>query len=350
VASCGLNEPARCASAPAAFPRRLRPTMPAIPTLIAEKPSYSRGPDGRYPFGVASFQQTLGELKKQTLATSTMAQTMGRRADAPRTYHAAHSSFTEIDAVRNQESGYRKRQEDNRQEEERINLSKAYKIEKQRFEAEWASRIEEVERDCEEKERVLKEVHEIAKAAVEKDIATRIGKMRYKGSSVLLGMEDTERKLANANEFREAAEVAARCNKQRIFELAEFERTKALAGGRPRNICETTQAAEMRNLIQKSHSLRMTVRREKDEAFKVFKQKYRNLEADLSHAHAIEYSLRAEVGPVQTNKARSTQSSTFRGTLKYESLAGTKFDVPDVSMLEPIPAEALKFRPGDPLI
>ena len=26
------------------------------PALIAEKPSYSRGPDGRTPFGVARFQ------------------------------------------------------------------------------------------------------------------------------------------------------------------------------------------------------------------------------------------------------------------------------------------------------
>ena len=30
-----------------------------------------------------------------------------------------------------------------------------------------------------------------------------------------------------------------------------------------------------------------------------------------------------------------------RGTLKYESLAGTKFDVPDVSSLAPIPANEL---------
>ena len=39
----------------------------------------------------------------------------------------------------------------------------------------------------------------------------------------------------------------------------------------------------------------------------------------------------------QSHKSRSTNSSTFRGTLKYESLAGTKFDVANVSSLEPIP-------------
>ena len=73
----------------------------------------------------------------------------------------------------------------------------------------------------------------------------------------------------------------------------------------------------------------------------MFKQKYRNLEADLEHSHKIEWHLRPEIGGIQTHKSRSTQASTFRGTLKYESLAGTKFDVPDVSKLEPIPDKAM---------
>jgi len=321
----------------------------AIPTLIAEKPSYSRGPDGRYTFGVASFQTTIGDLKDQTLDMSTTAQTMGQKSDAPKAYLSAGTSFAEIDVVRQQELAFRKREEQSRQDEENTNLSKAYKIEKSRFEAEWAQRIEQVERECDEKERILKEVHEIARRAVEKEITKKIGSMRYKASSVLLGMEDTERKLARANEFKEAAEVASRCNKQRTFEQGEFERAKSIAGTRPRITCNEQQTTEMRNLVQRNHSVRMSVRREKDQAYTIFKQKYRNLEADLLHSHAIEYSLRPEIGPVQTHKTRSTQSSTFRGTLKYESLAGTKFDVPDVSRLEAIPDAALKFTPGEPL-
>ena len=98
----------------------------------------------------------------------------------------------------------------------------------------------------------------------------------------------------------------------------------------------------MRNLLQKCHALRVAVRREKDQAFEVFKQKYRNLEADLGHAFALEFPLgdyRAEVGEVHAYPSRSKQSSTFRGTLKYESLAGTKCDVPDVSSLAPIPSD-----------
>ena len=59
----------------------------------------------------------------------------------------------------------------------------------------------------------------------------------------------------------------------------------------------------------------------------VFEQRCRNLDADLSHAHAIEYHLPAEVGRVLAYPSRSAHSSTFRGSLKLDSVAGTKFDV-----------------------
>lgn len=119
------------------------------------------------------------------------------------------------------------------------------------------------------------------------------------------------------------------------------ERALEEAGSHPRAALTEAQEAEMRNLMQRCHSMRVAVRREKDQALEVFKQKYRNLEADLKHAHEIEFSLRPEIGAVQSHKSRSTQSSTFRGTLKYESLAGTKFDVAHVSTLEPIPDQSI---------
>ena len=81
---------------------------------------------------------------------------------------------------------------------------------------------------------------------------------------------------------------------------------------------------------------RVEARRKQGKALDVLKQKFRNLETDQSHAHAIEFHLQAEIGPVQTHKSRSSQASTFRGTLKRESLVGTKFDVPDVSKMVPV--------------
>lgn len=320
--------------------------MPAD-TLIAEKPSFSRGPDGRYVPGVESFQQTLQELRTETFGKSSLARSMGRGTQSARDYMQAHASHGQIAVVRKAENTFRVKEEHTRQADERANLAKAYKIEKVRFEEEWAGRVAAVEAECAEKERVLLEVHEVARADCEKQIEKDIGRMRYKATSTLLQLEDTEKKLVRLNEYKEAAEVSSRAHRQRTIEQAAFERSKSHVGSRPREVLTEMQEAEMRNLMQRCHSLRVAVRREKDQAFEVFKQKYRNLEADLGHSHAIEFSLAPEMGAVQTHKSRSTQSSTFRGTLKYESLAGTKFDVPDVSSLPPIPASEMRPTPTD---
>jgi hypothetical protein len=104
-----------------------------------------------------------------------------------------------------------------------------------------------------------------------------------------------------------------------------------------------------RSLQQKNHSLRVKVTREKEVAFEIFKQKYRNLEADLTHSHAIEFqsTIRPEIAPlVQAHKSRSNTSSTFRGTLKFESLVGTKFDCAGVATLPDIPIEETRKLEG----
>lgn len=280
-------------------------------------------------------------LRDQTKQTSTLARTAGRGLQGARDYQSAHTTHAQIAVEKSKELDFRKKEELSRQGDERTSLSKAYKIEKGRFEAEWADRIAAVEADCAEKERVLREVHEVMRTDTEKEIDKKVATLRYKATSTLLQLEDTERKLARLDEFKQAAEVSARAHRQRTLETAQYERNKAVAGSRPREALIQLQEVEMRNLLQKCHSLRVAVRREREQAYEVFKQKYRNLEADLAHAHAIEFSVRPEIGAVQANQSRSMQSSTFRGTLKYESLAGTKFDVPDVSTLPPIPDEAV---------
>jgi len=160
-----------------------------------------------------------------------------------------------------------------------------------------------------------------------------VGKMRFKKTSTLLQLEDTEKKLARFHDFRQATEVMSRAERQRRLEEAEFTKRREVAQRKPLDELVVRQDAEMRNLMQKCHGMRIAIRRERDAAFEVFKQKFRNLEADQTHAHAIEVSTPAEIGEVQSHKSRSMTASTFRGTLKYESLAGTKFDVSDVSKL-----------------
>ena len=68
-----------------------------------------------------------------------MALSMGGRSNAARSYLMANTSFAQISVVRQQEAAFRKKEEDGRQADEKGSLGKAYKIEKGRFETEWAA-------------------------------------------------------------------------------------------------------------------------------------------------------------------------------------------------------------------
>ena len=135
---------------------------------------------------------------------ATLARSVGRGASASRDYMQANDSFNQIAVVQQAERDWRKREEAKRQVEEREQLTKAYKIEKGRFEAEWDDRMAGVEADISEKIRVLQEVHDVARADVERGIEKRVANMRYKATSTLLQLEDTERKLARLDEFKQA--------------------------------------------------------------------------------------------------------------------------------------------------
>ena len=222
-------------------------TMPhSLAAPIVERPSFSRGPDGRTPYGVASYQKQIEDLKSDTSKNATMAKTATRRIDAAKSYMTAAATFGQIATVRQKESEFRVKQEEARQKEETLNLQKSFKIERQRFEAEWQRRAEEVDKQCKEHERVLAEVHQIATVASEKRIAAEQEGMRFKASSDLLSLQDTEKKLSGAHEFKDASEVATRSFKLKAIEEARFDRSKASYATKPREELAARQIAEMR--------------------------------------------------------------------------------------------------------
>ena len=190
-----LSESALPCSSPSAGGLPLRSlevsdTMPhSLAAPIVERPSFSRGPDGRTPYGVASYQKQIEDLKSDTSKNATMAKTATRRIDAAKSYMTAAATFGQIATVRQKESEFRVKQEEARQKEETLNLQKSFKIERQRFEAEWQRRAEEVDKQCKEHERVLAEVHQIATVASEKRIAAEQEGMRFKASSDLLSLQ-----------------------------------------------------------------------------------------------------------------------------------------------------------------
>ena len=326
-------------------------TMPED-ALAAEKPSFNRGPDGRTPFGVPLYRSRITALADEAMQCSGRGQ-----------YMLAQSTHDQIAGVVEDEKAHRVEEEKVRQREERLKLDRAYRIEKERFEAEWAERARLVEGESEEKLKVLREVLAIARDDVERELAAKAKAvaLQFKASSKLLTLEDTERRLVGAREYAQAEEVARRARRLRKQEEARYERNKGGFIVKRREAMAKLQEAEMANLEQKCHGAKVQVRREREEALVVLKQRcarldlspyappaanltppslpalrFRNLGMDLEHAHAIEYSLPAEIGQVQSYKSRSNQASTFRGTLKLESLVGTKFDVPDVSKMAPI--------------
>ena len=320
--------------------------------LAAEKPSFNRGPDGRTPFGVPLYRSRITALADEAMQCSGRGQ-----------YMLAQSTHDQIAGVVEDEKAHRVEEEKVRQREERLKLDRAYRIEKERFEAEWAERARLVEGESEEKLKVLREVLAIARDDVERELAAKAKAvaLQFKASSKLLTLEDTERRLVGAREYAQAEEVARRARRLRKQEEARYERNKGGFIVKRREAMAKLQEAEMANLEQKCHGAKVQVRREREEALVVLKQRcarldlsphappaasltrrpplprrFRNLGMDLEDAHAIEYSLPAEIGQVQSYKSRSNQASTFRGTLKLESLVGTKFDVPDVSKMAPI--------------
>ena len=196
------------------------------------------------------------------------------------------------------------------------------------------------------------------RADLERELSAKLAVMRFRASPKLLELEDQEKRLARGKEFKGAAEIGARAARLRMKEMAAFNERGKQIQQKPRTEFEAAVQAEMRNLKQKCHAMRLNVKREKAQvrsllyqpcatrptklsanlqcylhpklvmqAYAIFEQRYRNLDADLTHAHAIEYKAPAEVGPVLSNPSRSAHSSTFRGSLMLGTISGTKFDV-----------------------
>ena len=108
--------------------------------------------------------------------------------------------------------------------------------------------------------------------------------------------------------------MATRVSRLRKTEEDRFSSSLERQLSKPRAELRAAQLAEMQLLQQKCHGQRMNAQRQKAQEAKVLAQRYRNLGADLAHAHAIETTLPAEIGMVTVQPSRSTHGSTFRGT------------------------------------
>eukprot|EP00966_Prymnesium_polylepis_P288884 6672801-Prymnesium_polylepis.2 len=67
-----------------------------------------------------------------------------------------------------------------------------------------AVRLSQVEEDCRVRQAILMEKQEIARVDREKEVVEHVSKIRFKKSSTLLQLEDTEKKLAKQHDFKQA--------------------------------------------------------------------------------------------------------------------------------------------------
>ena len=89
---------------------------------------------------------------------------------------------------------------------------------------------------------------------------------------------------------------------------------------KPREDLVKAQAEELRNVGQKLHGWRVEARRKQGKALDVLKQKFRNLETDQSHAHAIEFNLAAEIDGARLAQPRRCRRSLLARTDAPNSL------------------------------
>ncbi|KAG8464030.1 hypothetical protein KFE25_000198 [Diacronema lutheri] len=253
-------------------------------------------------------------------------------------YRASHQIKLDRDAAEARMQQSRVEHERQRQAKERVRLDKAWAVERERFEQEWARRASALEADNAQRIRVLEEVHMYALEEHEAAATVRRAAMHYRMSKGLLEYSLTEKQLALGERYDEAIIVKKRSDALRRREERAFDRTASAKFDLERERLDAAQQSEMDNLRQKCHALSVAHERERGEAFAVLRQKYKNLDKDVAHAFAMEFNAPPACEVLPTNVSRAQQSSTFRGTLKLESLSGSKGAIARLSELPEPPA------------
>jgi len=254
-------------------------------------------------------------------------------------YKASHAAKTEREAAEASMQQARVDRELSRQAKERSRLEKGWLRESERFDAEWAARTAQLEAENAERIRVLEEVQHYAREELETSIEKRHAASHYRMSKGLLEYSLTEKQLALGERFDEAIAVKKRTDVLRRREERAHEKELHAKFDAERERLQAAQKAEMDNLVQKCHALKVSHMRARAKALAVLKQKYKNLDKDMAHAFTMEFKAPPACEVLPTAVSRADHGSTFRGTIKIESLAGSKGAIPNLSELPPAPIE-----------
>lgn len=227
-----------------------------------------------------------------------------------------------------------------RQGRERESLAKAWDAEKARFMETWDERFASCVQVNHERLRVLAESQGHARDELDRKLQKLERSAHYRMSKGLLEYSMTEKRLALDERFDEAVAVKKRTDVLRSREMAQHSKAVAAKLEGQRDQLRSAQLAETENLEQRCHARKVALEREKREAFRVLRQKYKNLAHDAEHAFVMEFKAppACEILPTAAHRGRGV-GSTFMGTWKLTSFAGAKGTVPNLSELPPPPPE-----------
>ncbi|KAJ1617233.1 hypothetical protein T492DRAFT_1101425 [Pavlovales sp. CCMP2436] len=230
-------------------------------------------------------------------------------------YYGSHQTKTDREAAETRMQSDRFDREKQRQAKERIRLDKGWVAERDRFEREWDVRRATLGRKSRERLRVLAEVQLFARDAHEALQSKRGKGMHYRMSKGLLEYSLTERSLALGERYDEASTV-----KKRADVMRTRDSIKKKSSWRQIVLNDERGRAE-----EKLYDIHVPGR--------LLRQKYKNLTQDVEHAFTMEFHTPPICEVVLSNVSRGKQSSAFRGTLKLESLSGSKGAIPNLSEL-----------------
>jgi len=250
-----------------------------------------------------------------------------RRASsvAARKYPQAKMHYTTMLDLKSEYQQAQTQRERNRQTDEVKKLHDAFAHLQHDLSTEWDTKMEHFLEECETMWKHLEQRHKVQFDELNKECEP-LRRLKPKFSPEMLRMMTCEKTLASLHRYDECQEMRRRVQIRMNVELTDFRNAIADRIKLRFDRLGKRQEEDRQTLSQTIHGLRTKIRRKRENASNVQKQRLKNNEHDMSHAHANEFiDIQARVPGlvVQPRASYRRKSSTYRGTLVCRKMAAT---------------------------
>ena len=230
---------------------------------------------------------------------------------------------------------FRQRQESQmhqQQEHELRQMALATDIIKKKFRDDWKRRIERVDMECEKADVLLAQKQVKGRRMLKRRIRT-LPKPKTRMSKQMVSLLQAEKHMAKNHQYRDAAELNRRIQKQLPLEKARFRRTYEKRVENIRMNHAKKEEFDVDLLFEKNKLSKLSVREEKNLASEELQRKLANHELALKHALANELNepagwMRTVKPIVERRKNHAKTSSIHRGTQVLASVSHARLEPP----------------------